>query len=152
MIRPRVFRVFALAAALAFEAGSARSQQIAPPVQDMASPIGAEPVNLELSTPVAPMQMRAEDAQRLIERLGVPTTAPAPAAAPQAVPAAHASNGVSRTISVEAPAVVNKSSQFVFKDVTEREKPASPKLTPAQRHAAVEAYRQSLATKRRVVR
>ena len=120
----------------------AASQQIAPPVQDVAPPVGVEPVNLDLSTPAAPMQMRAEDAQRLLEQLGVPVTAAGHAPAPPAMPAG---NGVSRTIPVEAPAVVNKSSQFVFRDVTEREEPAAPKLSAEQRHAAVEAYRQSLA-------
>lgn len=122
----------------------AASQQIAPPVQDVAPPIGVEPVNLELSTSLAPMQMRAEDAQRLLEQLGVPATAPAPVVAPAA--AAPSSAGVSRTISVEAPEIVNGSSPFMFKDVTARQEPASPTLAPAQRHAAVEAYRQSLAT------
>jgi len=143
MIRHRVLVVVAVAALGVGAAEPAASQQMAPAVQDVAPPIGVEPVNLELSIPLAPMQMRAEDAQRLFEQLGVPDTAPAPVVAPAA--AAPSSGGVSRTISVEAPQIVNRSSQFMFKDVTEREEPASPTLAPAQRHAAVEAYRQSLA-------
>lgn len=113
--------------------------------QDVAPPIAVEPQRVEVSTPEAPAQMRAEDAQRLREGLGLPPVPPAPRATqarqPQSV--ARPVGGTSRTILVESPSVVNRSPQFQFRDVTTRGATA-PSLSLAERRATVETYRQSL--------
>ena len=120
------------------------AQVMAPPDQEVAPPIAVEPHHIEISAPEAPMQMRAEDALHLLRELGIPTTATAPQAAPAPPVAAPPSTGVSRAIHVEPAEVVNHSPQFKFKDVTERAESQSPTLSMTERHAAVEAYRQSL--------
>jgi hypothetical protein len=129
--------------------------------QEMAPPVSVEPQHLEASAPPAPAQMRAEDAALLLQQLRgaaeapapqvAPQAPPAPAIVPQVPPAAHGSGGVSRTISVEPPEVVNHSAQFLFHDVTDRAATV-PKLPLAERRAAVEAYRQSRVTQRGTVR
>ena len=55
--------------------------------------------------------------------------------------------GVSRTIRVESPPVVNSTPRFLFSDVTDRSpRPAVPdqQISMQRRIATVEAYRQSL--------
>jgi len=105
-----------------------RAQQVAPPVQ-------TTPERIELSTPGEPIRMLTEDAQHLVDRLGqgLAVSTPEPPA-----------GGVSRTIMLEAPPVVNGSAKFVFQDATPRAEEARTTIPLAERKQAVEAYRQTL--------
>ena len=89
--------------------------------------------------------MRAEDADKLMQRIKAMPAGLAPdspkAESGTAVPPAA---GISRTIKVQVPEVVNRSSDFQFRDATERSK-SEPAVRPmSERRTAVEAYRQSL--------
>lgn len=134
-------RTISLALCLIFGA-TAHAQQLAPP-------IASEPQSIEVSTPEAPAQLRAEDAQRLLEQLGIaPQTAVPAAPLPASGADAPHSAGVSRTISVHSSPVVNTSPYFQFHDVTERADTVTPERSMAERQAAAEAYRQSLVRNR----
>ena len=105
-----------------------RAQEVAPPVE-------TTPERVELSTPGEPIRMLTEDARRLVERLQQGASVPAPE---------PSSSGVSRTITLEPPAVVNGSAKFVFQDATPRAEEARVTIPFAERREAVEAYRRSL--------
>jgi hypothetical protein len=134
-------RTILLALCLIF-VGTTHAQQLAPP-------IAVEPQSIEISTPAAPAQMRAEDARQLIEQLGIAPQTAVPAA-PLIAPGSSAqrSAGVRRTIPVKSSPVVNNSTYFQFRDVTERAHTVTPERSMAERHAAAEAYRQSLVNPR----
>jgi hypothetical protein len=108
---------------------------------DAASPAPRVLEQVEAASAEAPLLMLEEDAERLLERLG-PRVAPPPAPAP-------VSHGVSRTITVDPPPpVVNRSPEFRFRDVTERAPLDGRVRTMAERQAAVEMIRQSIAQRR----
>jgi hypothetical protein len=114
--------------------------------QDVAPPVPVAPQRLEVSTPAAPVRMRAENAQRLVEQLHGVTVAPTAGATAQPERrGAPPGGGVSRTIAVKPPEMTNTSTHFQFRDVTERSEPHAAQFSLVQRRAAVEAYRQSLA-------
>ena len=110
------------------------------PAQETAPPVDTGPPRVQAAVPDAPVQMRSNDAARLRSAAVAPSAAPAPAAPPPS------SGGVSRTITLETPPVVNRSSQFEFRDRTDR--PERPVLPMAVRQAAVDAYRRSIAASR----
>jgi hypothetical protein len=128
----RVLAIAALALALLADRRTA-AQEAAPPVAPQA---------LEVTAPEEPIRMRAEDAARLTARR----------AAREAAPATPASRGVSRTVTLDPPAVVNASPRFLFHDATDRSAAERTPLSLAERRANVEAYRQSLAPARRRAR
>jgi hypothetical protein len=97
------------------------------------------PQSVDLTAPEEPIRMRAGDAARLSARH----------AAPAAEPATPATGGVSRTVTLDPPAVVNGSRRFLFHDATDRSAAERTPLSLAERRANVEAYRQSLAPARR---
>jgi len=105
--------------------------------QQPGSPAGAAPSSMEVGAPEAPVRMRAEDAQHLRSSI---------ATAPPVTPTTPVETGVTRTIELDPPPVVNRSSQFLFRDVTTR--PPHDVLSLDLRRAAVEAYRQSRAAPR----
>ncbi len=131
MIPGRALLVAAVVACSVSVPAPARAQQPALPV----APV---PQHLEAIVPDAPVRMRADDAARL---------RPAPPARAAAAAPAVRSGGASRTIQLESPPVVNGSSQFQFRDQTER--PDRMTLPLPVRRAAVETYRQSLAKGKR---
>lgn len=115
--------------------------------EDAAPPVPLQPEQVQLSMPAAaPMDMRAEDADRLIQQMkampaGIVPGSPKAGSGTAAQPA----GGVSRTIKVPVPEVVNRSTSFQFQDATERSKPEPAVRSMSERRAAVEAFRQSLA-------
>jgi hypothetical protein len=99
------------------------------------------PRQLEVTRPPVPAQMLAPDARALARRLGT--------AQPAAVPRApRPSGGGVRTITVPRPRVANPTPSFVFRDVTDRTPKPAVQLSPEQRRAAVDAFRQSLAKRK----
>jgi hypothetical protein len=123
-------RILVLVAVALAAAGRALAQQSAPAI----------PERIVVTPPEAPLRMLPDDARRFLGALRA--AAPAPPALPP-----PPATGVSRTITVEPRAVANRSSEFLFRDVTERTVPATRSL--AERRAAVEVYRQSIATSKR---
>ena len=128
-------RVLVLLALVSVVAGgrSTGAQEAAPPLA---------PQSFEVDAPEEPIRMRAGDAARLSARH----------AAPAAEPAASAPRGVSRTVTLDPPAVVNGTPRFLFHDATDRSAADRAPLSLAERRANVEAYRQSLAPTRRRAR
>lgn len=118
-------RTILAAAALAFPL-VAGAQESAPRVDGP---------RVQVAVPDAPVIMRSDDAARLRSSVAPP--------APVAPPAAPVSSGVTRTITLATPPVVNRSSQFQFRDLTDR--PPRAVLPLAARKAAVEEYRRSIA-------
>jgi hypothetical protein len=108
----------------------------ASPAQD-APPGTGVPARLRAFIREAPTVLLEEDARRLGER-AVP---PVPPAAPKAPAPA---GGVSRTITLDPPPVVNRSTRFQFRDVTERAASDGRVRSMEERRATVEALRQSL--------
>ena len=123
-------RILVLVAVALAAAGRAPAQQSAPAI----------PERVVVTAPEAPLRMLPDDARRFLGALRAATPAP------RALPAPPAT-GVSRTITLEPPAVANRSSEFLFRDVTERTVPETRSL--AERRATVEAYRQSIAASKR---
>jgi hypothetical protein len=72
---------------------------------------------------------------------------------PAPVPRARPSGPVRRTVTLTPPETENTSSEFRFRDATDRTETAPRAPLPlSQRQAAVEAYRQSLAQTRKEAR
>ncbi|MCK6556341.1 hypothetical protein L6Q96_17435 [Candidatus Binatia bacterium] len=133
--------------------GPAGAQLTAPPADLVPEPpVASEPHRIESSSPVATSRLLSEDAHRYLQQLGIATapttTAPtAPDPAPPPPPPPADAGGISRTIEAETAPAVNASPLFRFRDVTERDGAGSAIVPRAERRAAVEAYRQSLAGK-----
>lgn len=108
--------------------------------EEAAPPVPIAPQRMEIITPPVPFTMRAADAEALVRGLAIAPATPA-VAAPAAVQAAA---GVTRTIHVAAPEVVNRSPYFQFRAVTQDAAVVAPERSLAERRAAVERYRQSL--------
>ncbi|PIX83364.1 MAG: hypothetical protein COZ33_05835 [Nitrospirae bacterium CG_4_10_14_3_um_filter_70_108] len=109
---------------------------------EAAQSVPVAPQRVEMTTPAAPVQMRAADAEALVHGLHIAPAAPAAAAPAAAEP--QAAGGVTRTIHVAAPQVVNRSPYFQFRAVTQEGEGVTPERSMAERRASVEAYRQSL--------
>jgi hypothetical protein len=104
--------------------------------QETAPALG--PRQIEVNRPPVPAQMLAPDARALARRLGSAQAAAVP-------PAPRPSGGGVRTITLPRPPVANPTPSFVFHDVTDRTPKPAVQVSPEQRRAAVEAFRQSLA-------
>jgi hypothetical protein len=115
--------------------------------EDAAPPVQVLPQQIEVSSAVTPMDMRAEDADVLMEQIKTGSGQYAPEA--QQAQVLSPSAGESRTIMVKPPEVVNSSPYFQFRDATERSKPDSSMRSMSERRATVDAYRQSLITERK---
>lgn len=122
--------------------------------REVARRVPVQPQRLESATPPAPTRIRTEDRQLLrdlIRRQGKGSAPPAPRIHTTTTTSSggrkdHAAGkGVSRIIRLDTPEVVNRSSTFRFRDVTQRSQPPTRQLSLPQRRAAVEAYRRSLA-------
>ena len=106
-----------------------------------------EPHRLEAGGAEFPSRVPAEEAERLFLRMGLSPNrhSAAGAARSEATAPVHAANpsgGVSRTIELPVPEVVNRTDRFVFRDVTDREdQPPRRQMTMEDRRKAVEAYR-----------
>lgn len=112
----------------------ARAEDAAPPAPRVLEQI-------EAASSAAAMLMLNQDAERLLDRLGRRAAPPTPPAPP--------SHGVSRTLTLDPPPpVVNRSSQFQFRDVTERATRDGRVQTMAERQAVVESIRQSIGQER----
>ena len=135
-----------LASALLLSPGTARAQEVGAPIP--VTPRAADEPSPEPSAVIS-----AQDALELLEQTGgrhLPARltparpgAPPPPARPK--PPAPVRTG-ERTIHLDVPEVTNETPLFRFTDVTQREAEV-PRTTrsPAERRAAVEAYRHSLA-------
>lgn len=123
----------------------------APPgPEEVAETIPAQPQRVEALPAGASVHMLEEDAHKLLEqalRAAGKTTVPLPSGeAPE--PTAASNPGITRTVTIDPPPVVNPTNRFFFQDVTERTQSATgptPRLTLEQRRAAVEAYRRTMA-------
>ena len=113
-------------------AGSIALAQDAPP------PTPHRELRLDGSQVVPPVVVWGDGAD-LMSRL---RTTPPPATPPP-------SGGVSRTIRVSPPPVVNQSTLFRFRDRTDRTAPLPRSLSLPERRAAVEVLRQTAAAARR---
>ena len=102
-----------------------------------APPGAGVPARLRAFMPEAPAVLLEEDARRVLERAEPPATPAAPRASTPA-------RGMSRTITLDPPPVVNRSSQFLFRDLTERSATGGRVRSMEERRATVEALRQSL--------
>lgn len=144
MITIRWIRVYLIAGAVVL------CGQAVTLAEDAAPPVQVLPQQIEVSSAVTPMDMRAEDADVLMEQIKTGSGQYAPAA-PEAQQAQvlSPSAGESRTIMVKPPEVVNSSPYFQFRDATERSKPDSSMPSMSERRATVDAYRQSLITERK---
>jgi len=117
----------------------------APRAQEAAPVLPPVPEAVELAVPETPVRVPAAEAARLMERL---TTEQAP---PPAAPAAP-SAGVTETIVVDPPVVVNPTAQFIFQDATDRTAASRRVIPMAERRSVVEVLRQTLAASRRSTR
>lgn len=112
--------------------------------QDLGPQPAPVPQRLEVSSAGTPIDMLAEEALRLMEASTGQSAVSAAPSPDQPAPGPLGSQGVSRTITVESPAVVNPTAHFLFRDLTDRGGVSLPGLSPVQRRAVVEFYRQSL--------
>lgn len=113
-------------------ADPAVAQEAAPPV----------PAHVTAAAPQVPIRMLADEGRAAMSRLR--PTSPVAASPAKAAPA----SGGSETVVIEAPPGENRTSHFVFRDVTDRSSDAETTKTSLPldvRRAAVEAVRQSLA-------
>jgi hypothetical protein len=115
-----------------------------PPIANAPAP-ASEPVGAELVVPVAPSRMHRDDALQLLQGLGVSTSQPIVSGASSTAPAPSAAEGVSRTIEVPAPSVVNRAPRFEFRDATRRDGAPKGSGRPPGPGAAMETFRQSVA-------
>jgi hypothetical protein len=137
MIRSAVSRTALVVGMMMILSAPAWTQELGP----QPTPV---PQRLEVSSAGTPIDMLAEEALRL---MGASTGQAAVSAAPspdQPAPGPLGSQGGSRTITVDSPAVVNSTAHFLFRDLTDRAGVGLPGLSPVQRRAVVELYRQSL--------
>ncbi len=139
MITIRWIRVYLIAGAVVL------CGQAVTLAEDAAPPVQAVPQQIEVSSAVTPIDMRAEDADVLMEQIKTGSGQYAPAA-PEAQQAQvlSPSAGESRTIMVKPPEAVNSSPLFQFRDVTKRTLFGSTVLPINKRSSAVETYRQSI--------
>lgn len=110
----------------------------------LGSSTSVKPYSQQVSTPDAPVKMSVEDARRLVEYLRGKRLDSKAKGVDQQRAVSPPKAGISRTIRVEPPEVVNKSSKFRFHDVTDRSVPIQPRLTLEQRRKVVDMYRKSL--------
>lgn len=110
----------------------------------IADPVPVEPQQIQIIEPAAPMTVLVEEIELMLE---IARRQAGTGASLVARPEREASGGISRSIQIDLPTVVNHTPYFKFEDATDRQVPGpSTRATPEQRRSAVEAYRQSLAS------
>ena len=116
---------------------------------DVALPVPTTPQQMEVSSPPAPIEMMVEDAERLNQQMRNNSILLQPQPRQPQLPAeVPSANGVSNTIKLDVPEVVNKTPYFNFRDITDRSGNNRAVRTMNERRSAVEQYRQSVIKKR----
>lgn len=116
--------------------------------QEVAAPVVAEPQGMVVVESAAPrIRMLAPDGLAYLEQLRQEAAARKILAGEpgESTDEPAAGGGVSRTYTVDEPAVVNRTGEFRFRGVTARKRPIRPVLSIEQRRAAVEAFRRQAA-------
>jgi hypothetical protein len=144
----------ALAAPVGFAQDAA--PPAATPVPEVAPPVPVQPQRLEVTRDAAPVQLRQQDAELLLQRLrgqrsGKPALAESKrkAKTPSRPKPPPPDSGT--TVQLPQPDVVNRTERFLYQDVTDRSQPLPPRRPLAERRDSVEAYRRSLLRERREV-
>ncbi len=157
-----------LLAGIGLAAPAVFAQEVATPappsVPEVASPVPVRPQRVEVTLDAAPVQMRQQDAELLLQQIRQqhPTQAPEPKREHRNKTKDRLEKRNKRnsaggtpaelgdTVQLPQPDVVNTSGVFLYHDVTDRSQALPPRLSLDERRDAVEAYRRSLPKRREV--